>query len=179
MERFLYYLERVNPFWWVLLAAVIFAFAKFNRNKYILEELDLIKAAARTLFPAYVLLIFVFTVFIRLPNNEYTAYLIPLWSYREIVQTHNMKLLFENIGNILIFVPVGFLLPACGYREKNNCGFTLFFGVCLTVFVELFQFVTRVGTFETDDIINNLIGVISGAVLAAVIGKILRLIKRR
>lgn len=127
-----------------------------------MEERSISQAMACTIFPAYILMIIVFTVFIRLPNNEYSAYLMPLWSYREILKTHNRELLFETIANILIFIPVGVLLPLCEYRKKNNNCFTIVLGLFLILFVEVFQFITRVGTFETDDIINNFIGMILG-----------------
>lgn len=144
-----------------------------------MEERSISQSIACTFFPTYIFMIIVFTVFIRLPNNEYTAYLMPLWSYREIINSRDMALLFENIGNILIFVPVGIMLPMCGYRQKSNLKFTLVFGVCFTVFVEFFQFVTRVGTFETDDIINNFVGVFIGCAFITAIRKILECIKNR
>lgn len=177
-ERFLYYLERVDMFWWILLVIFIYSFAKNNRKKYLLEELDFVEATARTLFPAYVLMIFVFTVLIRLPNNEYTAYLIPLWSYQRLFETHDSLLFFEIIGNILLFIPYGILLPLCQYLKRKNIRFTLITGVCLSLFLELFQFVTRVGTFETDDIINNFIGIVMGCAVFTSTRKFFGLIKK-
>ena len=57
------------------------------------------------------------------------------------------------LGNLLPFIPFGFLLPIAYPRIKA------FFKV---LFIEIFQYMTRLGSFDIDDIILNMVGVLSG-----------------
>ena len=65
------------------------------------------------------------------------------------------------IGNILLFVPFGFLIPAV---FKNIDKYYKIFGVSLAtvLLVEIMQVVLRVGSFDMDDIIYNVLGSILG-----------------
>lgn len=68
----------------------------------------------------------------------------------------------ENLaGNILVFVPLGFLLPVV-FEEKRN-----FFAVMLDSFVfvlgiEVFQLFSAFGAFDVDDILLNCLGAAVG-----------------
>lgn len=69
---------------------------------------------------------------------------------------------FENLfGNILIFVPFGFLIPHAMEKMKYFLWIFLF-SFCFIVDIELFQLVTRFGEFDVDDILLNMTGVIVG-----------------
>ena len=83
------------------------------------------------------------------------------WDYREQVGFVTM---FTNLfGNVLIFVPFGIFLPmASRYRSFFS---TLFAGFGLSLCVEIFQFITRVGSFDVDDLLLNTIGGIMGHIL--------------
>lgn len=87
--------------------------------------------------------------------------MIPLWSYWDYGEhSYFMEMFGENILNVLLFVPIGFL-AGCGLQRmiwKN----VLFFGGGLSVFIELLQFVFKKGFCETDDIIHNVLGCIIG-----------------
>jgi len=60
------------------------------------------------------------------------------------------------LGNLLPFIPFGFLLPIAYPRIKA------FFKVFAVLFIEIFQYMTRLGSFDIDDIILNMVGVLSG-----------------
>ncbi len=65
---------------------------------------------------------------------------------------------FKNlIGNLLIFVPWGILLPLCNRRFQS---FKLLFSVTIILLftVETVQLFTMRGSFDVEDIILNLIG---------------------
>ncbi|MCR5452644.1 MAG: VanZ family protein [Lachnospiraceae bacterium] len=73
---------------------------------------------------------------------------------------------FLNIyGNILLLVPLGFLLPAIFWGEKHYP--VLAIGICFlfSVGVELTQLVTRHGCCDVDDVILNTIGGMIGYLL--------------
>ncbi len=83
------------------------------------------------------------------------------WEYRDQVGLFAM---FTNLfGNVLIFVPFGFFLPmASRYRSFFA---TLFWSFGLSLCVEMFQFVAKVGCFDVDDLLLNTAGGIAGHIV--------------
>ena len=65
------------------------------------------------------------------------------------------------LGNIIPFVPFGFLLPIA-YRKFNSAIKVLSAGFVSILSIEIFQFFTKLGSFDVDDIILNMIGIICG-----------------
>ena len=65
------------------------------------------------------------------------------------------------LGNIISFIPFGFLLLIV-YNKINS--FFKFFAsnILFILFVESFQFFTRIGCFDVDDIILNFVGSLCG-----------------
>ena len=70
-------------------------------------------------------------------------------------------LFFNVFGNILLFVPYGFLLPLI-FRKRIILFDVLYSAFLLSVSFELFQLVTRTGQFDIDDIILNTTGGLIG-----------------
>lgn len=81
---------------------------------------------------------------------------------------------FTNLfGNILIFIPYGFFVAmASRYRGFFK---TFFYSFGLSLGVEVFQLITRVGSFDVDDILLNTLG----GVLGYMIFLIFHIITRR
>lgn len=65
------------------------------------------------------------------------------------------------IGNIVVFIPMGFLLPTY-FKNAKIFWKTVFIAILTIICVELIQFFSCTGTFDVDDIILNVIGVIIG-----------------
>lgn len=86
------------------------------------------------------------------------------WKYRRQL---GFPAMFTNLlGNVLLFVPFGFFMPmASRYRNFFS---TLFWSGGLSLGVEIFQFFTRVGSFDVDDILLNTAGGIAGYMIFAV-----------
>lgn len=86
------------------------------------------------------------------------------WDYRDQLGIYAM--ITNLFGNVLIFAPFGFFLPmASRYRSFFS---TLYASFGLSLCVEVFQFVTRVGSFDVDDLLLNTIGGIIGHILYVV-----------
>ena len=87
------------------------------------------------------------------------------WMYREQV---GLSAFFMNIfGNVIGFIPLGFILPVISRRCRS--GFLIVLsGFSLSLCVETIQLVTRVGCFDVDDLILNTAGAAAGYVLFAV-----------
>ena len=78
---------------------------------------------------------------------------------------------FENlIGNIVVFVPYGFLFPYV-LKKGSNVFVMLFNAFLFVTGIEIFQLFSAFGAFDVDDILLNCVG--------AVIGYLLYLILRR
>jgi glycopeptide antibiotics resistance protein len=65
------------------------------------------------------------------------------------------------IENIILFVPFGFLLPLIWNRFYNavTC---IVAGFIFSIAIEVSQYLTKRGFFQTDDIITNIVGTILG-----------------
>lgn len=70
-------------------------------------------------------------------------------------------------GNILCFVPMGFLLSLGSKKPGRVFGQAL--GLILAI--ELVQYVTTLGYFDIDDIVSNLLGVFLGWLLYRLLRK--------
>lgn len=78
--------------------------------------------------------------------------------YREELGTFAV---FANLfGNILIFVPYGFLISI--FTRWGRFFRTFFWSLGLSLGVELFQLITRVGSCDIDDLMLNTLGGIMG-----------------
>ena len=131
-----------------------------------------IRAAGKILFVLYVVFIIWFLIFSdwygRTGEMQEYHYNLELfreikrfWDYREQV---GYSAMFTNLfGNIFIFIPFGIFLPmASRYRSLFS---TMFASFVLSLCVEIFQFITRVGSFDVDDLLLNTIGGIAGHIL--------------
>lgn len=67
------------------------------------------------------------------------------------------------IGNILLFMPVGVLLPLV--TSKQKWFWTVGAGFCFSLFIEIIQLITARGCFDPDDIMLNVLGTAIGYVL--------------
>lgn len=64
-------------------------------------------------------------------------------------------------GNIIAFVPLGVLFPAA-FKGMRNWYKSAFASFLIILLIECFQWVTLLGSFDIDDIMLNLIGVMMG-----------------
>ena len=72
------------------------------------------------------------------------------------------KALLENIGNIVLFIPVGVAIALLFHLEVKGC---LLIGFTLSLLIESSQWFFWLGSFEIDDLLHNTIGSGIGAAL--------------
>ncbi len=118
------------------------------------------------LMAAYLILVLSSTVLSRTTTEHYYE-LMPFWSYIEIYKGQRF-LLYENILNVLMLMPVGILL-AIGFdiRKKH----VVVTGVMISLTIEVLQLLTKRGLFEFDDILHNSIGCLIGYVVCRAVRK--------
>lgn len=97
--------------------------------------------------------------------NTYRYNIIP---FREILRFYmyreklGFKVFLLNIlGNILAFMPFGFLVPSLS-NKKYGCNKIFIFALFISTFLEILQLLLTVGSFDIDDIILNSFGAILG-----------------
>ena len=118
-----------------------------------------LRYSAFLLLVEYVFLLFCSTVIFRTPGETRHYDFHPFWSY------DRPELLIENIMNVVVFVPVGFLL---GVRIQDS-SFTIrkallvaLMGCGISVLIEALQFFFMRGFSEVDDVMHNTVGCILG-----------------
>lgn len=93
---------------------------------------------------------------------------IPFESWYLVFKDGNMALLVQILANILLFIPLGFLLPCC-FARCRRYRYTILSAAILSLVIELIQGIAQIGLFETDDIIHNTLGACIGAGMYAMI----------
>ena len=142
------------------------------------------RSVMRLLLPAYLLLNLYFTLLMREPGEDYPIILTPMRSYFAVlgwdIQSFHVvgQLLqgaweepiafaFESLigimQNLILFIPFGFLL--CGATDQPRTSRILLLGFLLSLSIELCQLFFRLGWFEVDDILHNVLGTYLGICL--------------
>jgi glycopeptide antibiotics resistance protein len=122
---------------------------------------------------AVLLRLFVFKFTVHLPSGvvlklggygDYGYNLVPFRTIFEYLSGYpwGMIVIANLLGNIILFMPLGFLLPLV-YRPvswKGVLGISVAFSLC----IEILQLVLRAGASDVDDIILNALGGVLGYV---------------
>ena len=94
--------------------------------------------------------------------------------YREVV---GMEYFLINIvGNVVVFMPFGFFVPSLKNWSFMRVVLT---GFLFSLAVETAQLVTKVGTFDVDDLFLNTIGVTLGCIMFYFCRKIFRAVRKK
>lgn len=136
-----------------------------------------IRLLCRVLFALYVAGLVYFLFFAEMLDRtgierSYRYNLIPFREIRRFIVYADllgpMAVISNLFGNIVIFMPFGFLVPILG-RKKRNFWFTSLLSFALSLTVECIQLVTRTGCFDVDDIFLNTIGGMLGYLVYALV----------
>lgn len=167
-----------NPIWSVnelivILTVLLFAIIlliTLCRRKHILCS----QTVAGLLLLLYLITVLGSTVFARMPG-ERRYQLEVFWSWKKIFHSVaqngsilQSQLLQENILNMVMLFPAGFLLPLV-FARKIKWYQSLLFGMVFSAAIELLQLFLCRGLFEFDDIIHNSFGCMIGALVGNVV----------
>lgn len=147
------------------------------------ETKRIIRRGGILLFAVYVMLLIYFLFFSEgygrgaQAEQAYRYNLVPFveirrfWIYRRQL---GIFALFTNIfGNVIGFVPFGFILPIIADRMRS--GFLILLsGFCLSLTVEVIQLWAKVGCFDVDDLILNTLGAALGYLIFVICNHIRR-----
>ncbi|MDD3222107.1 MAG: VanZ family protein [Clostridia bacterium] len=110
-------------------------------------------------------------------QNIYRYNLVP---FREIIRFYTYRdvvgfdaFLLNLFGNVLVFIPFGVMVPIVSSRNRK---FFRVFGLTflLSLFIECIQLISKVGSFDVDDLILNTVGGILGYILFWIMNQIRR-----
>ena len=107
----------------------------------------------------YVVLLFFTTVFSRYYRETPKFNMTPFWSYMEIINGKH-EFIPEIIMNVVVFVPVGMFLGLT-FRDLKWKS-VLVVAVCISLSIEVLQFILHRGFSELDDVMHNTIGSLLG-----------------
>lgn len=133
------------------------------------------------LFLSYLLMLTYFMFFSDgFGRSEYTEYHYNLTLFKEIrrfyiyrEQLGSWAFLVNTLGNVVCFMPFGFILPIItDFGRKWYNTFLLSFLMTLTI--ETIQLVLRVGSFDVDDMFLNTVGGVAGYIGVTVLRRIRR-----
>lgn len=137
----------------------------------------------RILFLMYILLLIYFLFFAEWYGRTSEVHLEPqynlvpfleikrFWTYREQIGIWNV---FLNLaGNVIGFLPFGFILPIISPDLKRG-GLVVFFGMMMSIMVEMLQLIGCVGSCDIDDVILNTLGAFLGYVCFRICASIKR-----
>lgn len=117
----------------------------------------------------YVYVIAYITILSRWTISDRASQLIPFQSYFMLLSHKwigwGMYDLMAIVGNVMMFIPLGMLITSISKNRLKHIP------VCIIAFftslaIELSQYYTKLGTFETDDLINNTLGALFGCCIA-------------
>ncbi|MCG1028431.1 VanZ family protein [Virgibacillus halodenitrificans] len=81
------------------------------------------------------------------------------------IHSYNFDNWFYNtFGNILLFIPMGILLPIL-FAKRVSLWLTIVITMIVSLIIEIMQCVTQLGVFDVDDIIFNTLGGFAGFML--------------
>ncbi|MBP5416477.1 MAG: VanZ family protein [Clostridiales bacterium] len=120
-----------------------------------------------TLFMFYVIAVLIITLFVRTYDLEIKTILDPFMKYRALAKDFSKsgwKCFLNHNGfaseiflNILLFVPLGFLVPKL--QENFQKGWKmLLLGLAFSLFIEISQLVLHMGCFDISDLVHNTLG---------------------
>lgn len=109
----------------------------------------------------WIFTIFSATYFGRMESEEGRVRLDLFWTIQTAWVKHSGLHWYYIIGNILLFLPLGFLLPLAS-RHINTVAAVTLSGAVLSLLIELLQLLTATGLCELDDLFHNTLGTFTG-----------------
>jgi len=119
------------------------------------------------LLVGYVFFVFCVTILFRESSGDLRYCVDPFWSYDVL----NYKVIAQLILNVLLFIPLGFLLGVTMKRERWTQPIKI--GCLLSVIIEITQLFTHRGVCNIDDFIHNILGCSIGFLFFVICHKII------
>lgn len=164
------------PIWLLYGAIALFVMAI---TFWLLKSLpfrEVVRKSSVVLLIELIAILYCSTVIFRRDDVVVGYKLMPFWSYFAITEGKE-SLMLENILNVLVFIPIGFL---CGMTtDRKQIKFAVAVGMACSVVIELSQYCFERGFAETDDVIHNTIGCLIGCLVYMGICKCISIVRSK
>lgn len=104
----------------------------------------------------------------RTPSDTYHYNLKPFTEIKRYInysrEIGSFNVILNLIGNIVCFMPFGFVMPILSNKQRNIFKVTFLSFLC-SVIIELIQLVSKLGSCDVDDVILNTMGGFLGYVI--------------
>lgn len=98
--------------------------------------------------------------------------LIPFASILQLIEETNSATAFRNIaGNIILFIPLGFLFPIL-FARARTLGPLIWRAAVISAVIEVAQVFTKARSIDIDDVLLNTIGAAIGWVIYSIVARI-------
>lgn len=91
-------------------------------------------------------------------------YYMAIWGAYSIYRFYARHAVINLVGNVVMFVPLGFFLPVI-WQSLRRLRFCMLCGASIILCIEIVQLFTLTGSCDIDDLLLNLIGIGLGYVL--------------
>ncbi len=102
---------------------------------------------------------------------EYNINIIPFHEIKRYINNIGtlglLPVLANVVGNVILFLPLGYFLPSFFARERLRPHFTIPICMCISIAVEIIRFATHTGSVGGEDVLLNTIGGIIGYLVYA------------
>lgn len=117
----------------------------------------------------YICLLFCITIVFRNSSDRKPIELELFWSYNSILRGERY-LLYENIMNVIMFIPIGLILGCL--LSLTRWWVALLIGIIISATIELLQLGFCRGLCELDDLIHNTAGCLIGLLMTIVVKRV-------
>ncbi len=159
-------------------AAMLFGLIKLSTAMYNRKRIDKIQKNAFIVLSSYTVVLLYFTVLGRYSKSYYRYETEIFAAYRQYFETADKNVLIMIIINLLMMIPISFLLCMV-IKSKCKYLWVMLISVSLSLLIEVLQLVTRCGTFEVDDLINNTVSTVLGILIYLITKPFLKKLKRK
>ncbi len=106
----------------------------------------------------YLVIVGCVTVFSRSTSGDHTISLLRMDALERALRTHSIEPVRHILLNIVLFVPLGLLLPYMDEDNLNDVIYALIFSLSLSVLIESTQLFWNLGQADLTDIMANVLG---------------------
>lgn len=131
----------------LIIPAVLVLFIRSKKHEKLFKVILLV---------LYLFCVFYLTLLDRQSGENGRIIFEPFWTYQFFSYAQYRWQIYLNI---ILFLPLGFLLP---WSFKTSFMHAVLTGFLLSVFLEMIQYFFKLGLCEVDDVIHNTIGTVTG-----------------
>lgn len=149
--------------------ALVLHFILLVRSKSKKEKVNIFHEAVLILLLFSYCFLFQITYWCREPGSRIDAVLVPFSRLLTSAGEPNYRMISYAFFNVLLFVPFGILWTflKCQYKFIKRLFIVTAYGFITTLCVEMIQYISQRGYFETEDIICNTVGTVAGFIIAS------------